>query len=204
MLELTSFIIAQNNGESDGDFQNNGIAHWLLGQQETGISMWQRGQKSKYSDVAGGIESLCLLYFASVVRKDESLKKTVEKGIRKLIKRKASVNWPAPLGRFLLNDIEDGELLSLCSSTPILKERQLCQACFVVAVRSLEHEKMADFVKHLGSSVTYGAYSSLENEFYLSRGLLDSIEGYLIQFPDSDKERAISHSPITIQRLDFC
>lgn len=134
VINTTKKIIENRGGETDSDFIFLGIAYWITGNKSLAIQTWRNAEKCKYTDAAGGIELQIILYFASVNLNDLALKKRVLKAIEKKIKSKASVNWPGPLGTFILGQVSKEELLSFISETPILKERQLCQAYFVIAI----------------------------------------------------------------------
>jgi hypothetical protein len=168
-IELIKYIIRQTNGDTDTDFIFLGAAYWALNDTGQAIHEWQSGEKAKYSDPAGGIDLQTILYFGSLKIGDDKLKLSTEKKINRLMKPKAAVNWPGPLGTYLLNDLSDSTLLSYISATPILRERQLCQANFAIGVKKLKEKKINDFKAKFTKAISYGPPSYLEQMYYVAK-----------------------------------
>ena len=134
---LSEKLIEYRKGETSSDFSFSGIAYWILGNTTKAIQAWQQARNSLYKDAAGGIEIEVLLYFAAVKTGQEKLKLDAIRKVKKLLRTKRATNFPGPLGHYLLEDITDKELLSYVATVPILRERQLCQAHFVIAIKNL-------------------------------------------------------------------
>lgn len=169
-LELLKKIIILENGQADGDYIFSGIAYWLLGKQKDAINIWEEGEKCIYTDAAGGVELQLFLYFAAVDRKDIILKKKTEKKLKKILKSKTAINYPASLGLFLLGDLTEAQVFSNVSPVPILRERQSCQADFTIAIKRLEEGKEQEYKKKLKDTISHGASSFLSKMYYLAKG----------------------------------
>lgn len=171
---LSKKIIEFRKGETDSDFLFLGIEYWILGDFDKAIEAWQQAQNSLYKDAAGGIETQVFLYFAAVKAKQDKLKSSAIKGIKRLLKSKRANNFPGPLGRYLIDDMKDNELLSSVDSVPILRERELCQAHFVLAIKKLEAGDVQGYYKKLKDCISYGTSSYLEQMYYLAKSELET------------------------------
>ncbi|WP_295668741.1 hypothetical protein [uncultured Mucilaginibacter sp.] len=174
VIQLSEKLIEVEKGESSSDFQSAGIANWIIGDLSKAIELWENAQNCMYQDAAGGIDTQVLLYFAAIKTKQDKLRQTAVRTIKKLLKSKRSINYPGPLGHYLLNDITEEQLISYVANVPILRERQLCQAQFVSAIKILETEDVDGYYKKLKECVSYGPSSYLEHEYYLAKGELEN------------------------------
>lgn len=174
-IYLSKEIISLRNGETDSDFVFLGIAYWILGKELEAIGTWKEGENSKFTDGAGGIESQTLQYFASIKRSDKELQSQVLKKINKILKGKRSFNWPGAIGRYLSEGWDDEKLLSYVMGIPILKERQLCQAYFAIAIKRLEEGSISEYQRNLEISTSFGANAYLEKMYYLAKGELKNL-----------------------------
>ena len=92
-----------------------------------------------------------------------------------MLKNKRSLNWPGPLGHYLLGEITKPELFSFVCDIPILKERQLCQANFTIAIKELENGDENAYYKHLRECLKDGSSAYLEDMYYMAKGELDNL-----------------------------
>ena len=176
VVQLTNKLIETTNGEVDSDFISCGIAHWALGKKEEAITCWRQSQKSKYTDAAGGIEVKVILYFASIKEDLKQLKNEMIKDIRKLIRPKVAVlNWPGPIGNYVLGEMSDNELLSRVATVPVLRERNLSQAYFAMAIKKLEEKNLDDYRAWLKKVIEFGPTVYLEHFFYIAKIELEDI-----------------------------
>lgn len=173
VISLCEKLIEYDKGDSESGFIFLGIANWILGNIDMAIEVWQLAQKSIYKDAAGGIGTQVFLYFASVKTGQEKFKTTVIKTIKKLLKSKRAINFPGPLGHYLIDNISENELFSYISNVPILRERQLCQAHFVSAIKSLEAGDTEGYYKSLMNCISYGSRAYLSQMYYMAKGELD-------------------------------
>jgi len=176
VISLSEKLIEYEKGESQFDFISLGVANWILGNTFKAIEAWQQSKKSSYKDAAGGLETEVYLYFAGIKTHNIKLTFDAKRAIKKLLKLKKSTNWPGPLGHYLLNEITDKELFSNIVTVHILKERQLCQAHFVFAIKRLETGDTDGYYKKLRDCISYGSPSYLEQMYYLAKGELETIE----------------------------
>jgi len=176
VIHLCKKLIEYEKGESESDFIFWGIANWILGNVDQAIEVWQRAQNSLYKDAAGGVGTQVFLYFAGIKTKQEKVKTIAIKAIKKLLKSKRAINFPGPLGLYLIDDITENELLSYVSNIPILRERQLSQAHFVLAIKKLEINDLSGYYKKLKDCISYGSQSYLSQMYYLAKGELEMIE----------------------------
>jgi hypothetical protein len=158
---------------SSSDYIFRGIAYWLLGKKKEAIDAWEFSATCMYADAAGGVDTQLLLFFASLVNKDAATKSKVMKNLRRKAKSKRAVNWPGPLAQFALGDISETQLLESVSAISVLKERQLCEAHFVIALKKLEEDNFAECAKELQICIGYGPKSYLQRYYYLAKGILE-------------------------------
>jgi hypothetical protein len=121
----------------------------------------------QYTDAAGGVESACLLWFAAVRLGDRRLLKPAQALLRKKRQTKRSANWPGPIAHFLLGEMDQLRLLERVAKVPILRERQLCQGEFYVAVKAYEEGDISAYRCALKRASDL-KIALLENEFYLA------------------------------------
>ena len=128
---LSEWLIVKTNGRLERDFINSGIALWLLGDREHAVAQWQEAQRIKrYTDAAGGLMVPMLLNYGALRLNDAPLAGKSRKRIAECCHDDRAVNWPGPLGRFVLGDLDEHELIALITSQPILHERYMSSACF--------------------------------------------------------------------------
>lgn len=176
VISLCENLIEDENGESQSGFIFLGIANWIFGNASKAIEEWQLAQGSLYKDAAGGIETQVFLYFAGVKTGQEKLKATAIKAIKKLLKSKRAINFPGPLGHYLIDNISENELFSYISNVPILRERELCQAHFVSAIKRFEAGDTEGYYKKLRDCISYGSRSYLSQMYYMAKGELELME----------------------------
>jgi hypothetical protein len=176
VISLSEVIIRDRKRETDSDFIACGIAYWMKRDQDKAIEVWLSAETCKYTDAAGGVELQLILYFAGVKIGDEKLRLKSLKRIEKLVKAKVAVNWPGPLGKFLLNQMDANALLAGVPDIPVLKARQLCQFSFVKAFKELEVKNRNGYVSELHTCVSFGPAAYIEQVFYLAKGELESAE----------------------------
>jgi hypothetical protein len=170
---LSDNLIEFRGGDSETDFHFSGLGNWLIGNWQQAIAVWEKAKNALYKDAAGGINTQVFLYFAGVKMSNKSLKYKALASVRKILKSKRSTNWPGPIGNFLVGDINETELLSHISSAPILRERQLCQANFVIGVKLLDCEDRQGYYAKLKEVIALGVPSYVEKLYYLAKGELE-------------------------------
>lgn len=165
-------LIQLEGGSTSVDFIFLGICNWLLDKQEAAINSWKGARNSTYKDAGGGIDIETIIYFASIKTHNPKLKDESTKAISRLLKFKRGNSWPKPLGQYLMGTLNVDELLGYVSATPILKERNLCQAYFVIGIKKLENNDLAAYKSNMDDIIRLGPASYLEQMFYLAKGEL--------------------------------
>lgn len=168
IIDLSTKIIQINTGNTDADFISLGIAYWAISDQKNAINAWNNAQCCMYKDAAGGIDVQVYLYFASLKTKDDKLKVNVLKNLKKILQSKMSINWPGPIGHFLLGELTNSELFSYITDVQILKDRQLCQAYFACAIKMLDLGELDAFYENLRYCTKLGSLAYLEYSYYLA------------------------------------
>ena len=69
------------------DFILRGVMEWVEGREEAAIAAWQGSYKADWCDAAGGVTTPLLLFFASIKRSDQSLRKSSQAGTQATLQR---------------------------------------------------------------------------------------------------------------------
>ncbi len=165
-------LIERRKGETDSDFISLGICHWVLGRHDEAVAAWQAACKTKYTDAAGGVGPPLFLIYASSKLGDKKLRGKCITQLRRRFKSRAACNWPGPLAGFAIGKLTEEEVRAAVDSTPILRERQTCQAAFHIGVQRWIDGDEAGFFEHMQECQEQGAISPLEEEYYLARAEL--------------------------------
>jgi tetratricopeptide (TPR) repeat protein len=162
-------------------FERIGVVNWLARREFLAAATWlelvlaiERG-KIEYTDAAGGVEPGCLLWFAAVSLGYEELlvaaRRLLEAKVARGEGRNWTIeNWPGPLAMFLLGSMDEAEVRERISDSdvPILRERELCQTEFYVAVRALEQGDTNKATKDFRKAAALHD-GSIENEYDLAQ-----------------------------------
>ncbi len=165
---LCNEIIKLRRGEADADFIFLGVSYWLNGRYEQAVASWCAAFDTKYTDAAGGVGLWLLLFFAAIKLSNSSLRQESEAGLSALCKDSAVGNWPGPIGRHVLGQITETDLLSLISNQPILKSKQLCQAEFYIGVLAMANNDDQGYVAYMSKSISHGPACLVKPEYYLA------------------------------------
>jgi len=154
--------------KGDGEYIDVGVAYWLLSDYQQALKMWIYSMTLRLRFTSNIMIPPCIVYFAGVYLNDLKTVKEAKKYIKKRYKK------TIPLGRFLLDEINEEELLKEIKPDSPLKERTLCKYEFYIASKRLEQGDRADFVEHLKRCRdAKGKY--LEFEYFLAVGELDKM-----------------------------
>ena len=157
---------------SDTDQLRLGVIEWLIGKQDEAGNRWARiceallRGRVKYSDGSHGIGAASLLRFAAARLAQNEMRQLADKLISKRIERQSYRAWPYPIGRFYFGELAANQLLAMASDTPILKDRQLCQIQFAIAVTQLERLDVRGYNEQMVHAASYSL--ALENEYFLA------------------------------------
>lgn len=171
VVELSKYILKKTDFRNSEDYVFCGIGNWLLGYYSDAVDNWTKAWSCIYQDESGGVSVLVYLYFASLRTNDSTLNKSVSKKLATI----NNVNWPAPISGYLLSKIDRNEMLSYVDHVPILRERQMCQADFASAIKSLENNNDELYKFHLEKAVETPERKYLEGMLYLAKGELEGM-----------------------------
>ncbi len=160
--------------DSEGEGSLVGVALWMAGRFREAAEVWARGAQAMFegrirsTDAAGGVSIGNLLWFASVRLHDAELQKSAHKLLRKRLRTKQSHAWPGHISRYLLGMITEADVRAAVSTTPLLRERQLCKATFYIGVQSLSAGNTDCYFMDMKLTTALGDVSRLEEEYYLA------------------------------------
>jgi len=158
----------------DGGQIRLGVIEWLSGKHKEAGDRWLligealAKNRVTYTDASGGLGTASILRFGAARLARSDLRAVADRLIKKLLKRPTYRSWPLPIGAIYADKISPEDLLASVSDTPILRERELCQAHFALAVRELERSNRQEYLRQM----TIAASSSnaiLEDEFFLGQ-----------------------------------
>lgn len=175
--------VADLNTTCDGDMC--GVALWMADREKEALATWTAGVEASlagavhYGDAAGGLTIGNLLFFAGVRLGDTNAVTVATRFLRKRFRRKQSVAWPGPVSRYLLGLFSESKVLGAVSDTPILRERELCQARFYIGVHALLVGDRAAYFEAMRKAYSFGRITKLGAEYYLalherSKGALEA------------------------------
>lgn len=99
----------------DGDYGMSGVAKWCVGKPEEAVLEWRAGSKAKYARASGlGIRMPLLLFFVSILEPNLFGRKLAEKLLREKTGDTRIKNWPAPIAKFVLDQIGESEFQAVC------------------------------------------------------------------------------------------
>jgi lipoprotein NlpI len=149
------------------------IALWFLDKKEDAIEQLLLAEKCRYTDAGGGIELYIIEYFVATKTPDLVFRKHALKNLKRKLKNRQSLNWPGPLGNYLIGEIDEEEAFQQISKTPGLRERHLSQLNFVSAIKCFERGEIADYERKLKDTVKYGPMTYVECVYHIAIGELD-------------------------------
>jgi tetratricopeptide (TPR) repeat protein len=169
-----------SKSRSDAHSQWIGIVQWLAGKRKEATETWhqlvlatEKGEIG-YTDLAGGVLSACLLWFAAVRLNDDAVLRPAQRLLRRQVKKQAISNWPGPIAMFLLERISQSQLHEMTSPVPTLNDRQRCQVEFYVAVQALENNRREDWDAGIRRAAQF-RNAMIEREYYLAK---HEVSGY--------------------------
>lgn len=93
-----------------------GAAKWCLGDPSEAVRQWSNGLKSRYADTNGlGMHLPLLLFMASVLKPEYFARDAAVKLLREKAKDRRANEWPGPIARWVLGEINEGELRERCA-----------------------------------------------------------------------------------------
>lgn len=156
------------NDKGDGDYIDVGVAYWLLNEHDAATKMWIDAMTLRFKYTNNIMIPPCVGFFAGVYLNDLKIIREAKKYIKKRYRK------TIPLGRFLLDEITEEELLGEIKPASPLKDRTTCKYEFYIASKHLEKGDKSGFIEHLKKCVE--TKKIIESEYFLAVGELDKIE----------------------------
>ena len=169
--ELCRKIAVISNGETSSEFKFEAIAEWIQGHHEKALMALKNTDNTKYTDAAGGVEPLLLMFYFSQFSEDKRIRNDILNKLKKISKGKQSANWPGPIAQYLLGEIAEDYLRSKIAVQNILRQKQTCQACFYIAAQN--PNRAMDLLQE---AMQQGIIASQKTEYYLAKHIIDAGE----------------------------
>ena len=149
--------------DDDGLYAYLGLIHWLEDDPNEAVAFWKRGLNCQYRDEAGGMELPLLLLYAGVRAPKSFDCNAAIKLVSQRLESEWAENWPGPIGRFVVGQIDESEMRHCARfDVELVEKQQLVQAEFYVGVERLScgdkdafHNSMAICASQPGCEVLY-------------------------------------------------
>jgi hypothetical protein len=157
----------------DADQLRMGVIEWITGRRADAANRWLRISdlllrgRVDYSDPTGGIGAASLLRFGAARLQLSEHRELANKLINRTLARPRFRSWPLPVGQFLSGAIDADQLLSNVRTTPILREREQCQARFAMAVVADEDGSESRYLTNMRHAAV-SPLAILEDEYFLA------------------------------------
>ena len=156
-----------NPRRSAGVFGMAGAAKWCLGNRGAAVDQWRAGLTADYADGAGGVQLPMLLYTASVAAAPAFPKAEAVSILQVKSRDSRITNWPGPLGRFLLGQIDQTELNGILTGmNDIDTGLREWQARFYLGVARMERGDIRGFREAMRESVQTATDESKPEGFF--------------------------------------
>jgi len=170
------------------DYINIGLCDFYDGAFYSAIKNWKLACKTPYTDSAGGVIPLSILYYAGLRIQDLEAMEFSKKHLNRLLRREQRrqlrdnafpgldrftelrlCGWPGLIVHLLLNMIDEDTTEEYINThyQGILRVRYLCEFYFYKAVKGLESGDMDKYKEYINLCVTRKHY--LVSEFFLAR-----------------------------------
>jgi hypothetical protein len=157
---LTILNETEDRYKSDTNYIKVGVGYWLVGEYAKASQMFMNSMILKLPYTGNVIIPPAIVYFASVVLKEEKMKKDSLKYLKNFAKKKLS------LALFLLNEIDETQLLDTIAENSPIRSRMLCKYELYIATKYLENGEREEFYNHLQKSVDTGKL--IEFEYFIA------------------------------------
>jgi hypothetical protein len=146
-----------------------GIARWTSGERADALRTWVKGLDCDYRDEAGGMELPLLLFYASARDPHIFPKARANKLIKEALESSLATNWPGPLGRFVLGQIDEKQARSDAEfEHPDVTSRQLNQVEFYAGLLAYIRGDKDEFIDRM-RRCALTRRCELNNEWHLAR-----------------------------------
>jgi hypothetical protein len=89
-----------------------GTAQWCMNLANDAVATWHVGVSAEYTDLAGGITTPLLLYFASSVQSDQfsGMREEILELLRSRVQSRFAKRWPGPIAEYSVGHIDETAL----------------------------------------------------------------------------------------------
>jgi tetratricopeptide (TPR) repeat protein len=152
-----------------GDLCERAAALWSLSKRDDAVSDWSRALCCKYGDGAGNILPALQFYYAAVSLDSDSLRAEASAQISKRLSTGWSKNWPAPLGRFVVDE-KDQEYVGheILDNHPSRQPDEWCRYEFYQGAKYLEKQDLVTARRHFEAAVQRPNQVTWSTEFVLA------------------------------------
>ncbi|TWT47582.1 hypothetical protein [Botrimarina hoheduenensis] len=166
---LLTSLVESNPLPGAGDYNERGACYWLMEDREAAIRDWREGLRCKYGDGAGNLSPALLLYYPAVALSDEALRQEAIEAIEQRLNTGWAKNWPAPLGRYLLDQADDAELAQeIAREHPISQPDERCRFEFYRAIKAFERGDEPLAIRRCQCAVAIEQQTTSSTEFVLA------------------------------------
>lgn len=146
-----------------------GVARWMSNERAEAARIWCAGLDSDYADGAGGIELPLLLFYAAARDPKIFSMTQAKKLIRNALKHRMATNWPGPLGRFVLNRIDEDKVRREAEfDQPDVQAAQMNQVEFWAGILACLRGDRKEFRKRMRRCAST-VPCNLDHEWHLAR-----------------------------------
>jgi hypothetical protein len=136
--------LIEKEPQFSANFEYKGLCHWLMNNRKESVGAWQKGLKCQYTDAAGGMQIPLLLFFASVRHPPTFDQQKAEHLIKKILTKDWADDWPAPLGKYLLEMIDYQQLVECGKEYDYVRTKDL-RVVFYHGVMALKKDDVVEF-----------------------------------------------------------
>lgn len=155
---------------NDSDYCELGAAQWIAGEREEGINSWKTALKCNYGDGAKNMTPALLLYYGGVRCEDEELRSYAENQINIKLNTGWAKNWPAPLGRFLIEQADDSQVYAAIEKEhPRRQPSEHCRFLFYQGTKSIQEGKLESSTERFRQAVGIEEQTTISTEFVLAK-----------------------------------
>jgi tetratricopeptide (TPR) repeat protein len=158
------------------DYCELGAGRWIQGNVEQALKCWEQALQCKYGDGANNITPAFLLFYGAVRLRDDTLRERVTSLISDKMSDGWSKNWPASLGRLIVNTMTEEEVeLELRKQHPLRQADGYCRFEFYRGLKLIESGNENEAAACFRSAVDVPNQQTNSTEFVLALNELREI-----------------------------
>jgi hypothetical protein len=151
-LGIFQQLIEIHNTTYEHHFIYAGVACWMLQDFRGACDYWNQGSSCGYRDMSGGVGVGLLQYFSGILLNDTLITTRAIDLIQKRLKKAWALNWPGPLGRYVIGEQSEVDVRALATAPTLhelIKRERLCRLDFYVGVHELRAGNTQLYRSHL-------------------------------------------------------